>query len=129
MRHGGSARRQDQNRRGVVVLVGQPTSHALYSSRCPVAVHLLPDLALHLVEPFGPLLTKASELEGALSCRLADGRVFPASIQKVSQEHDLALLKINTAGLPEARWSSGDSIAPGTLIAALVPGQPAPIEL
>ena len=73
----------------------------------------------------GRILTKASELGKAVSCRLADGRVFPARVQKVFQEHDLALLKIDAAGLPEARWSTEESIAPGALIAALVPGKPA----
>ena len=94
----------------------------------PIAVEVLADekpRALGtIVGSEGRILTKASELVGAFSCRLADGRVFPASVQKVSREHDLALLKIDAAGLPEARWSRDESIAPGTLIAALVPGQP-----
>ena len=95
----------------------------------PIAVDVLADgkpRALGtIVGSDGRILTKASELEGAVSCRLADGRVFPASVQKVSREHDLALLTIDAAGLPEARWSPDESIAPGTLIAALFPGQPA----
>jgi len=95
----------------------------------PIAVEVLADgepRALGtIVGSDGRILTKASELEGVVSCRLADGRVFPTSVQKVSRQHDLALLKIDAAGLPEARWSTDESIAPGTLIAALVPGQPA----
>lgn len=93
----------------------------------PIAVEVLGDgkpRALGtIVGGDGRILTKASELVGAVSCRLADGRVFPASVQEVSREHDLALLKIDAAGLPEARWSRDESIAPGTLIAALVPGE------
>jgi S1-C subfamily serine protease len=94
----------------------------------PIAVEVLGDgkpRALGtIVGSNGRILTKASELVGVVSCRLADGRVFPARVQKVSQEHDLALLKIAAADLPEVRWSRDESIAPGALIAALVPGQP-----
>jgi S1-C subfamily serine protease len=94
----------------------------------PVAVEVLgdgkPRTLGTIVGSDGRILTKASELVGAVSCRLADGRVFPASVEKVPREHDLALLKIDADGLPEARWSRDESIAPGTLIAALAPGQP-----
>ena len=95
----------------------------------PIAVEVLvdgkPRVLGTIVGSDGRILTKASELGEAVSCRLADGRVFPASVQKVSQKHDLALLKIDATGLPEVRWSQDESIAPGSLIAALVPGQPA----
>jgi serine protease Do len=94
----------------------------------PIAVEVLaegmPRVLGTIIRSDGRILTKASELAGALSCRLADGRVFPASVQKVSQEHDLAILKIDATDLPEAQWSPNESIAPGTLIAALIPGQP-----
>jgi len=72
----------------------------------------------------GRILTKASELYGAISCRLADGRIFPATVEKVSREHDLAVLKVDAADLPEPRWSESSSVATGTLIAALVPRRP-----
>ena len=93
----------------------------------PIAVEVLVDgkqRALGtIVGSDGLVLTKASVLVGAVSCRLVDGREISASVQKQSREHDLAVLKIDAAGLPEARWSQDDPIVPGTLIAALVPGQ------
>ena len=42
----------------------------------------------------GYILTKASELEDDLSCRLKDGRHLNAEMVGVHEEHDLALLKI-----------------------------------
>jgi serine protease Do len=94
----------------------------------PIAVEVLADgqpLALGtIVRSDGRILTKASDLGEAVSCRLADGRVLPANVEKVSQEYDLAVLKIDAHGLGEARWSPDESIAPGTLTAALVPGGP-----
>ncbi len=93
----------------------------------PIAVKVLVDgkqRALGtIVGSDGLVLTKASVLVGAVSCRLVDGREISASVQKQSREHDLAVLKIDAAGLPEARWSRDDQIVPGTLIAAVVPGQ------
>jgi len=93
----------------------------------PIAVEVLADgkqRALGtIVGSDGLVLTKASVLVGEVSCRLADGREIPATVQKRSREHDLAILKIDAAGLPEARWSPDGGIVPGTLIAAVVPGQ------
>jgi S1-C subfamily serine protease len=93
----------------------------------PIAVDVLVDgkqRALGtIVGTDGLVLTKASVLVGAVSCRLVDGRVISASIQKQSRKHDLAVLKIEAADLPEARWSEADDSLPGTLIAAIVPGQ------
>ncbi len=94
----------------------------------PIAVEVLSDgkqRALGtIVGSDGLVLTKASLLVEPVSCRLVDGREIPASIRKRSREHDLAILKIDAAGLPEARWGVDDRIVPGTLIAALIPGQP-----
>ena len=93
----------------------------------PIAVKVLADgkqKALGtIIGSDGLVLTKASVLKGTVSCRLSDGREVSASIQKQSPQHDLAILKVNAAGLPEARWRQGDDIVPGTLIAAVVPGQ------
>jgi S1-C subfamily serine protease len=72
----------------------------------------------------GRILTKASELYGAISCRFADGQIRPATVQKVSREHDLAVLQVDARDLPEAKWSQSETIPPGTLIAAPVPGKP-----
>ncbi len=72
----------------------------------------------------GWILTKASELYGELSCRLADGQILPAAVIAVSREHDLGLLKVSVDNLPEASWTDLKSIAVGTLIAAILPNEP-----
>ena len=73
----------------------------------PIAVEVLgdkqPQALGTIVGSDGRILTKASQLYGALSCRFADGRIRPASVQSVSREHDLAILKVDASDLPEAR--------------------------
>ena len=95
----------------------------------PIAVEVLVDgeqqVLGTIVGEDGRILTKASELEGDVACRLFDGRILPANILKVSKQHDLALLKIDAKSLNKASWSLQQSIAPGTLLAALIPGKPA----
>ena len=70
----------------------------------------------------GKVVTKASELYGAISVRLSDGQSLPATIQKISRDHDLALVQIAAKGLPIPNWSDRDLSAVGTLIATPVPG-------
>ena len=94
----------------------------------PIVVEVLRDNKQRavgvVVRSDGRILTKASGLFGAISCRLADGRVLPAAIEKVSREHDLAILKVDAKDLPEARWSRTEIAPAGALIAALTPGKP-----
>jgi serine protease Do len=66
----------------------------------------------------GWILTKASELYGDISCRFSNGRILPATVHKISREHDLAMLKVNTKNLPEAVWSERQECPIGTLVAA-----------
>ncbi len=73
-----------------------------------------------IVDPSGWILTKASELDGAITCRLKDGRVFPARIVGVHRAYDLAMLKVDAEGLPTIRWSEPDDPAVGQWVA--VPG-------
>src|SRR5438876_3854791 len=47
----------------------------------------------------GWVLTKAFSLKGKIVCRLKDGRELEAKIAGVQSVHDLALLKIDAAGL------------------------------
>ncbi len=77
-----------------------------------------------IVAADGRVLTKASKLDGAISCRMADGRTLPATVQKVSREHDIAVLKVEAGNLRAADWSSYEKPSVGTLIAALTPGKP-----
>ncbi len=59
-----------------------------------------------IVGPDGWILTKASELQGNVVCRLQDGRELPATIVGINKQHDLAMLKIATSGLPAIPWST-----------------------
>jgi serine protease Do len=77
-----------------------------------------------IVSKDGRVLTKASELFGDLSCRLADGRTLPATVRELAREHDLAVLKIDAAGLPQLVWSDRREAPVGTLAAALRFGRP-----
>lgn len=70
-----------------------------------------------IVGPNGWVLTKASELSGKIICRLPDHRELDARIVGVNPHHDLAMLKIETAGLPVVPWFSQDP-AVGQWVAA-----------
>ncbi len=76
-----------------------------------------------IIHADGWILTKASVLDGKVSCRLPDGSVVVAKKRAASQEHDLALLKIDVGGLSAARFSDKEppSIAQG--LCAVGPGQ------
>ena len=52
----------------------------------------------------GWILTKASELKGAIACELHDGREFPARLVGVSKPYDLAMLKLEVKGLTPVVW-------------------------
>lgn len=51
----------------------------------------------------GLILTKASEIGDAPSCQLGD-KTWPAALLAVDEETDLALLRIDVAGLPAVHW-------------------------
>lgn len=59
-----------------------------------------------IVGESGWIVTKASELKGAVVCKLADGRELPARIIGVDDETDLAMLKVDATGLPAIAWES-----------------------
>jgi S1-C subfamily serine protease len=82
-----------------------------------------------IISKDGRVLTKASELYGDISCRLADGRTLPATVREVACEHDLAVLKIDAAGLPRIVWSDRREAPVGTLVAAQRFGQPPTVGL
>ncbi|HVV73316.1 MAG TPA: trypsin-like peptidase domain-containing protein, partial [Verrucomicrobiae bacterium] len=62
-----------------------------------------------IVRPDGYILTNGHVVEDAdtIQVRLQDGRSFPATVRGVDTQSDLAVLKIDTAGLPVATF--GDS--------------------
>ena len=69
-----------------------------------------------VVSPDGFIITKASALEGKIVCKFKDGKQFPARIVGVDEEHDLAMLKVDTSGLRPIEWRTakaevGDFVA------------------
>jgi serine protease Do len=59
-----------------------------------------------IVGPDGWVLTKGSELKGKIVCRLRDGRELDARTIGVHRVCDLAMLKIELAGLPSIAWEN-----------------------
>lgn len=118
----------------VELMAGEPLSEikaafeVVAKEFTPVVVEVLGDEQQRalgtIVRSDGRILTKASELYGALSCRFADGRTLPATVETVSRDHDLAVLKVDARNLPEAEFSRSNEIRPGKLVAAPVPGKP-----
>lgn len=70
-----------------------------------------------IIDSDGFILTKASELEPQVTCRLRDGREFDAAIVGVHRDYDLALLKIDAEGLPVIAWQTGREPRVGQLLA------------
>ncbi|MFN9367677.1 MAG: trypsin-like peptidase domain-containing protein [Planctomycetia bacterium] len=56
----------------------------------------------------GLVLTKASELRGQPTIRLADGTKHAAAVVGISEEHDLALLKIGRSDLQPVTWAAAE---------------------
>jgi serine protease Do len=75
-----------------------------------------------IVEADGLILTKASELHGKITCRLADGKVLEAKIIASHDPFDLALLKVEAADLPTAQWRAGKEVKVGQWVASVGTG-------
>jgi serine protease Do len=59
-----------------------------------------------IVGPDGWVLTKASELNGKkIVCRFRDKKEVEARIVGVDEKYDLAMLKLDTNGLPNIEWN------------------------
>lgn len=65
----------------------------------------------------GWILTKASELDGSLRCRLPGGRKLEARVVGVHRDHDLAMLKVDAADLPAIAWKTSDDPPTGSWLA------------
>jgi serine protease Do len=65
----------------------------------------------------GLILTKASELTDKIVCHLFDGRHLEAKIIGVSEDDDLALLKVKADQLPVIAWSEADPPPVGSWLA------------
>src|SRR5947209_986323 len=57
-----------------------------------------------VVDANGWIVTKASELKGDVSCKLRDGKVLKARVAGTHGAFDLAMLKVDAQGLPQAEW-------------------------
>ncbi|MHB8861988.1 MAG: S1C family serine protease [Pirellulaceae bacterium] len=73
-----------------------------------------------IVDANGYIVTKASLLEGKISCRLHGGQELEATLKGVSDEYDLALLKVEATDLVAAAWRT-EPVKPGILVAAVAP--------
>lgn len=76
-----------------------------------------------VVDVDGWILTKASALDGKVSCRLPDQSVVDAEKRAESQEHDLALLKIDVGGLSAAEFADKEPPSIAQVLCAVGPGQ------
>ncbi|QDU49311.1 trypsin-like peptidase domain-containing protein [Gimesia panareensis] len=74
-----------------------------------------------IVDADGWILTKASVLDGKVSCRLPDQSVVVAEKRAESQAHDLALLKIDVGDLTAAEFSDKEPPAMTQLLCAVGP--------
>ncbi len=62
-----------------------------------------------VVRSDGLVLTKASELDGDVVCADRTGKRWPASVVGLSPDHDLALLKLETANLSAVEWAAAEN--------------------
>jgi len=76
-----------------------------------------------IVDADGWILTKASVLDGTVSCRLPDQAVVVAEKRAASEEHDLALLKIDVGGLAAAEFSDKEPPFIAQVLCAVGSGQ------
>ena len=72
-----------------------------------------------IVDPDGWIATKASQLpaEGKLMALLADDTEWPAEIVQRASDVDIALLRVERAGLTAVNWASADIPLRGTWLA------------
>jgi len=82
-----------------------------------------------IVGPDGWVVTKASELRGPIVCRSRDGQEWEAQIVGVHPQFDLAMLKVEAAGLPLIPWADETGPAVGQWVAAPGPEDEAPLAL
>ena len=72
-----------------------------------------------IVEPDGYIISKASLLDGQLTCRMPDGRELPARLLGQSEETDLALLKVEADDLKTVSWRPGGAPPVGSWVATV----------
>lgn len=73
-----------------------------------------------IVGPDGWIITKASLLgDGAITCRLHDGRELDARVVGVEPSYDLAMLKVDAKRLPSLEWNTDPSPQLGYWVATV----------
>src|ERR1044071_372594 len=65
----------------------------------------------------GWILTKASELGSKVTCVLRDGREVSARIVGVTEDYDLAMLKVQAMGLPALNFADARDLQVGQWVA------------
>jgi len=73
----------------------------------------------------GFILTKASELKGAVTVRMKDGGEYEADVVSMHRETDLALLKVDVKGLTPVSFTDTKKVPVGNWLAAAGPGSDA----
>lgn len=77
------------------------------------------DTALGMVVgPDGWILTKANDLRGDIAVKLKDGKTYEARWVGVHEGHDVALLKIEAAGLKPVVFSESKQVGVGNWLAS-----------
>src|SRR5262245_52046701 len=78
------------------------------------------DAALGMVVgPDGWILTKANDLKGDITVKLRDGTSYDARWIGAQQQHDIALLKIDAAGLKPIEFSDSKKAGVGSWLACV----------
>lgn len=74
-----------------------------------------------VVEPNGLILTNSHVVNRARSVRVTfiDGVTVPARVLGVDDETDLAVLRVDLAGLPHLHWTRPEELRPGLFVIAL----------
>jgi serine protease Do len=71
----------------------------------------------------GWILTKAHDLKGRITCRLGDERELEATLVGVSEQHDLALLRIAAQGLPPLALADNKAVQAGNWVVSVGMGR------
>lgn len=71
----------------------------------------------------GWVITKADELNGPVTCKLKDGREFDARVVGIDRAYDMAMLKIDTKGLPVLNLKRDDDAEVGEWVATVAPAR------
>ncbi|MBM3998112.1 MAG: PDZ domain-containing protein [Planctomycetes bacterium] len=76
-----------------------------------------------VVDANGFVLTKASELEEPMECRLADGRNLAATLVTTDEKLDVAVLHVEATDLTPVSWREGDAPSAGSWLASVGSGE------